>query len=123
MFLISDFVTIINIRRIKNQKNTMFANVASQRQEKMRVFNKDVVLLFSLNNVFAFSTKVGCSQINIYFFGSFVIVKRLNKDQFNASFYFVGVPGKTLIEDKILVWLSAFDEPKTNFVPILKQSN
>ena len=56
MFLISDFVTIINIR-LKNQKNTMFANVASQRQEKTRVFNEDVVLLFSMNNVFALSTK------------------------------------------------------------------
>ena len=33
----------------------------------MRVFNEDIVLLFSLNNVFALSTKVGCSQINIYF--------------------------------------------------------
>ena len=56
MFLISDFVTIINVR-LKNQKNTMFANVASQRQEKTRVFNEDVVLLFSMNNVFALSTK------------------------------------------------------------------
>ena len=56
MFLISDLVTIINIR-LKNQKNTMFANVASQRQEKTRVFNEDVVLLFSMNNVFALSTK------------------------------------------------------------------
>ena len=45
----------------------MFANVASQRQKKMRVFNEDVVLLFSLNNLFALSTKVGSSQINIYF--------------------------------------------------------
>ena len=56
MFLISDFATIINIR-LKNQKNTMFANVASQRQEKTRVFNEEVVLLFSMNNVFALSTK------------------------------------------------------------------
>ena len=88
----------------------------------MRVFNEDIVLLFSLNNVFALSTKVGCSQINIYIFGTFVIVKRLNKDQFNASFYFVGVPGK-ILKDKILVWLSAFNERKTNFVPLLKQLN
>ena len=74
----------------------MFANVASQRQEKMRVFNEDVVLLFSLNNVFALSTKVG-SQINIIiFFGSFLIIRRLNKNQFNASFYFAGVQGTIL---------------------------
>ena len=43
MFFISDFVTIINITRIKTQKNTMFAKVVN--------------LLFSLNNVFAFTTK------------------------------------------------------------------
>ena len=42
---VSDFVTIINITRIKNQENTMFAKV---------------VLLFSLNNEVD-------SQINIYF--------------------------------------------------------
>ena len=39
---ISDFVTIINITRIKTQENTMFAKVVN--------------LLFSLNNVFAFTT-------------------------------------------------------------------
>ena len=51
MFFISDFVTIINITRIKSQKNTMFAKV---------------VLLFSLNNFFCLLNEVD-GQINIYF--------------------------------------------------------
>ena len=60
------------------------------------------VLLFSLNNVFAFSAKKTVKKI--YIFVSFVIVRRLNKDQFNASLYFVGVSGKILKIKFLHVW-------------------
>ena len=83
MFFISDFefATIINITRIKNQKNSVC-------QSRFVVFFEQCFCL--LNEV--------DSQINIYLFVSFVIVRILNKDnQFNASrLYFVQVSGKIL---------------------------
>ena len=66
MFLISDFVIIVNSRIVKHQKKSMFANVASQRQEKNATLQRGCRFVIFFDNVFAFSTKVG-SQINIYF--------------------------------------------------------
>ena len=49
-----------------------------------------------------------------------MIVRRLNKDKFHASFYFVGVAGKILNGQNSGL---AFDKRKANFVLTLIKSN